>query len=216
MEDELFFPFFLKLGVHPFFMQDSSTPLRSSDRGIIDSLELGGIERRKAEETLFTTYSYFIDQGVRQYSISRDEAFDAYSDSVLIGIRQLSDSNFEGRSSIKTWLYRIFCNKCVDLLRKKTTNKQSVYHTLPVSEMLTELSDSSKTIIQQLVQEADMELLRKRLAETGDRCRELLVRSAEGYSDRELSAELGYKSADVVKTSRLRCLEKLRQLYKTS
>ncbi len=36
----------------------------------------------------------------------------------------------------------------------------------------------------------------------------------ENYSDKEIASFLQYKTADVVKTSRLRCLERLRKLYK--
>ena len=36
----------------------------------------------------------------------------------------------------------------------------------------------------------------------------------EGFMDQEIAVEMGYQSAAVVKTSRLRCLEKLRALYR--
>ena len=36
---------------------------------------------------------------------------------------------------------------------------------------------------------------------------------ADGYNDKEIATAMEYKTADVVKTSRLRCLDKLRQLY---
>ena len=61
----------------------------------------------------------------------------------------------------------------------------------------------------------DKETIRQKLSELGDSCRKMLWQWAEGYSDKEIAAALDYKTADVVKTSRLRCLEKLRQLYKT-
>jgi RNA polymerase sigma factor (sigma-70 family) len=184
------------------------------DQEIINSLRQQGVERRKGEDQLFTTHTYFIHEGMHKYSLLEEEAFDAYSDSVLAAITKITDGSFEGRSSIKTWLFQIFQNKCVDLLRKKTTNKNSIHKTLSVSDMLYQLSDASKTIIQQLVERADGDLLKMKLNELGAKCRELLMLSADGYSDKELSVQLAYKSADVVKTSRLRCLEKLRQLYK--
>jgi RNA polymerase sigma-70 factor (ECF subfamily) len=52
------------------------------------------------------------------------------------------------------------------------------------------------------------------LNELGENCRQLLMNWAEGLSDKQIAASMTYKSADVVKTSRLRCLEKLRQSYK--
>jgi RNA polymerase sigma factor (sigma-70 family) len=195
-------------------MSFSPNFLRKTDQAIINSLLQTGIERRKGEDQLFTTYSYFIREGMRKYSLQQEDAFDAYSDSVIAAIQKITDGSFEGRSSLKTWLFQIFQNKCVDLLRKKTTNKNSIHKTAPVSDMLYQLSDAAKTIIQQLVERADGDLLRERLNEIGTKCRELLLLSADGYSDKELSVQLAYKSTDVVKTSRLRCLEKLRQLYK--
>jgi len=187
---------------------------RSADQAIIHGLSQTGTERRKSEEALFTSYSYFIREGMHKYSLLEEEAFDAYADSVLAAIRRITDGSFEGRSSLKTWLYQIFQHKCVDLLRKKTTNKNSIHQTADISDMLYQLSDASKNIIQQMMEQTDIELLKKRLHELGAKCRDLLLLSAEGYSDKKLATELVYKTADVVKTTRLRCLQKLRQLYK--
>ena len=172
------------------------------------------IQKRKAEEQFFTTYAYFVKEGMKKYKISEEESLDAYSDSVLSAIEQISNGTFNGESSIKTYLYRIFHNKCVDLLRKKTTNKNSVHHTLSIPDMLMQLSDTARSVVQKLIDEADRELLTRKLNQLGDSCRKLLWFSAEGYTDREISVMMEYKTADVVKTSRLRCLEKLRTLYK--
>ncbi len=216
-ETDIFLPsiFLLKLlyTITP-AMGNSNTFFSQDDQQIIDNLKHGGASRRKGEEQLFTTYAYFIREGMRKYSIEEEDAFDAYSDSVLAAIEKITSGSFEGRSSLKTWLFQIFQNKCVDFLRKKSTNKNSVHNTISVTDMLYQLSDASKSIIQQLVEKADIHLLKQRLNELGTRCMELLTLSADGYSDKELSTELAYKSADVVKTTRLRCLEKLRQLYK--
>jgi RNA polymerase sigma factor (sigma-70 family) len=206
--------FFLILQYHYTSMRISTDSPHNTDQAIVNSLLQAGIERRKAEEQLFSNYTYFIREGMKKYSLQEEEAFDAYSDSVLSAIQKIISGNFEGRSSLKTWLFQIFQNKCVDLLRKKATNKNSVHKTITVSDMLHQLSDTSKTIVQQMMEKADWELLKKRVNELGDKCRELLMLSADGYSDREVAVQLEYKSADVVKTSRLRCLDKLRQLYK--
>ena len=195
-------------------MPIQATSLYQTDRDIIDHLLQGNGNRRRSEEHLFNAYAYFIKEGARKYRLAEDEAFDAYSDTILSAIEKITNRSFEGRSSLKTWLYQIFHNKCVDLLRKKTTNKSSVHQTASITDMLFQLSDTSKTVIQQLVEKADMDLLKQRLDELGGTCRELLHLSADGYSDKEIAISMEYKTADVVKTSRLRCLERLRQLYK--
>jgi RNA polymerase sigma factor (sigma-70 family) len=184
-----------------------------SDQEIIENLLLGQQASRKAEEQLFSTYSYYIKEGMRRYSLQEEEAFDAYSDTIISAVQSIVDGTFERRSSLKTYLYKVFMNRCVDVIRKNTTNKSSIYRTLEVSSMLQNMSDGAKNIIQQLAERSDLEEMKRRLSQLGDACKSLLMMFAEGYSDREIALSMEYKSADVVKTSRLRCLQKLRQQY---
>jgi len=142
-----------------------------------------------------------------------EQAFNVYADTILAAIEKIRNGSFEGRSSLKTWLYQIYHNKCVDLIRKSTTNKSSVHRTLTVDEALFQLTDPAKNVIQQMTEKTDWDLLKQKLKEIGDNCRQMLLHWADGNSDKQIAESMGYKTADVVKTSRLRCLEKLRQLY---
>jgi RNA polymerase sigma factor (sigma-70 family) len=197
-------------------MNNARGSLSTTDQQLIENLCQEGATKRKAEEELFNTYAYFIREGMNKYVLSEDEAFDAYADTILSAIDNIRKGSFEGRSTLKTWLYQVFFNKCVDLLRKRSTNKNSVYQTSSIDDMLLQFSDSGKSIVQQLIDKSDRAILKQKLNELGDGCRQLLTLSADGYSDKEVSVLMKYKTADVVKTSRLRCLEKLRQLYKTT
>ena len=94
------------------------------------------------------------------------------------------------------------------------TNKQRVFQTQSITDMFHQLSDNSRSVIQKLIDKTDWDLLKQRLQEIGENCRQLLTLFSIGHSDREIAGMLEYKTADVVKTSRLRCLEKLRKLYK--
>lgn len=183
------------------------------DSEIIRNLKKSKMVRRKAEEELFSRHIYFIRDGIYKYLLDKEDAFNAYSDTILQAIDSISGDRFEERSSLKTYLYRIFNNKCVDLIRKRTTNKSSVHQTAPISDMLAMISDPAKTVIQLLIEKNDIDLLKKKLEETGENCKQLLSMFAEGYNDKEIAMSMEYKSADVVKTSRLRCIDKLRQLY---
>ena len=184
-----------------------------SDEELIQNLQGNNLLKRKAEDALFKQYIYFIKEGVKKYALQEDEAFDAYSDTILQAIDNIRKGLFENRSALKTYLYRIFINKCVDLLRKKTTNKHSVHKSASISDMLILIADPAKTVVQQLIERTDMESLKNKLQELGESCRKLLMLFADGFSDREVSVLMEYKSADVVKTSRLRCVDKLRLLY---
>jgi len=82
-----------------------------------------------------------------------------------------------------------------------------------LDELLYVLPDDSRTIIEKLIEQYDMDLLRNRLKELGENCRQMIEAWGEGFMDKEIAVEMGYQSAAVVKTSRLRCLEKLRELY---
>jgi DNA-directed RNA polymerase specialized sigma24 family protein len=76
------------------------------------------------------------------------------------------------------------------------------------------ISDNARSIVQKLIDKADWSLLREKLKELEEKCRQLLMYWADNYSDKEIASFLNYKTADVVKTSRLRCMERLRKLYK--
>ncbi len=191
----------------------NSATLISNDDELIRSLKENKLVKRKAEEQLFNRHAYFIKEGMSKYSLEQEEAFNAYSDTILQAIDNFINTRFENRSSIKTYLYKIFNNKCVDLIRKKTTNKSIIYQTTPVSDMLEMISDPAKTVVQQLIEKNDGELLKAKLNEIGDNCKQLLLLYADGFNDKEIAELMEYKTADVVKTSRLRCLDKLRQLY---
>lgn len=169
--------------------------------------------KRQAENQLFARYAYFVSEGVRKYSLTEEDAFTAYSETILNTLDNIGKAAFESRSSLKTYLYKIYQNKCVDLIRKKTTNKSSIHQTASVTEMLEMFSDKAKNVIQQLIEKNDADLLRTRLNELGENCRKLLLFFADGYKDKEIAVFMEYKAAEVVKTTRLRCLGKLRRLY---
>ena len=89
-----------------------------------------------------------------------------------------------------------------------------IHQTVTISEMMTQLSDSSKSIVQKLIDQADYVQLKQKLDLLGEKCKQLLTLFAEGYTDKEIAAETEYKTGEVVKTSRIRCLEKLRLSFK--
>ena len=193
---------------------DSTGSFRYTDQEIIEQLRQSGTDKRRSEEQLFNRFAYFVREGMTKHALSEDESFNAYSDTILAALDNIYKDNFEARASLKTYLYQIFHNKCVDLLRKRTTNKNAVHRPEMISDRLMQLSDSARSIVQTLIDKADWQRLREKLNELEEKCRQILMFWGENYSDREIASFLQYKTADVVKTSRLRCLERLRKLYK--
>jgi RNA polymerase sigma factor (sigma-70 family) len=191
------------------------TIFSTGEREIIDNISSNGVERKKGEQRLFNRYTYLIKEAIYKYSLTYEEAVDVYSDTILSAIGKIASNDFRGQSSLKTWVYSIYHHKYVDLVRKKTTNKNSVHRASAIPDALLQVSDESRTIIQQLISKADHEILRQKLLQIGTPCKELLLYWADGYADKEITELMKYKTADVVKTTRLRCLEKLKQLYTT-
>ena len=58
-------------------MSNTITLYKASDGELINNLKGTGIDKKKAEEQLFTAYSYFIKEGERKYKFSHEDVFDA-------------------------------------------------------------------------------------------------------------------------------------------
>lgn len=181
------------------------------DIQILEGLKGEYAKRTRYEQILYRQYAYFIDEGTRKYNLNNDDSFSAYSDTILSAIHNIVNERFDGRSSLKTYLYQIFSNKCIDLIRKNTTNKHQVHKTMPVADAMSQLPDSARTVIDGLITSELKATVRKQLDAIGEKCRKLLLMFEDGLTDKEIAAILSYNTAAVVKTTRLRCLDKLRE-----
>lgn len=182
------------------------------DWEILAGLQGGVKERASWEKQFYQLYDYFIGQGCRKFRLSAEDSFSAYSDALLSAIRNIVTGKFDGSSTLKTYLFRIFSNKCIDLVRKNSINKSTVHRTMQVPELLAQLPDKAKSAIESLIHRNKMEALRANLQKLGEKCREILLLFEDGFSDRQIAEAMDYHNAAVVKTTRLRCIEKLREL----
>lgn len=186
------------------------------EQDLLYKLKSTGNLKRRGEEQLFHQYFYFIKVGLKKYSLTEENVCDAYTDSVLAAIESICKGSFQAKSSLKTFLYQIFHNKCVDVLRKKATHRGRAHQTTDIGRVQMNLLDNSETIIEHLVQKADADLVKRKLKQLPGRSQLLLLLSADGYTDEEIAVEMNFKTRHVVKTSRLRCIRALRQLSKAS
>lgn len=186
----------------------------ASDFEIIEafSTNQSPIELEKMENALYHQYAYFIKEGMKKYQLDEDDSFSAYTDALLSLIQNLVAKKFDGRSAIKTYLYQIFSNKCVDLIRKKTTKKEVVHQNRVIIEHLEMLPDTAKTIVEEMISRIDQNSLQVAIHNLGEKCREILLYYEQGFSDQQIAVHTGYQNAAVAKTSRLRCIGKLKAL----
>ena len=186
-----------------------------SDNAILNGIIGDGILQRNSENRLYEQFYYFIKDATFKHQLSEDEAASLYTDTILAFIDNVKNQRFEGKSSLKTYLHQIFSNKCVDFIRKTATNKMSVHETQPMQEWILAMPDDTKNILQKLISEHEIKLLKDRLKLLGEKCQLMLMAWGEGYSDSKIADDLGYQTANVAKVSRLRCLHRLRELYKS-
>ncbi|MFD2933306.1 RNA polymerase sigma factor [Spirosoma flavum] len=185
-----------------------------SDAELMVGIRAGGTQRRLYENKLYQKYQYLITDGTRKHRLTEDECASAYSDAVLTVLEHINSGRFEGRSELKTYLYQIFTNKCVDEIRKKTTNRSRVHYTTSLDDSLMQLPDEARSVVQHLIAQSDVEKLHQQLRDLGEKCRTMILSWGEGYSDDEIAQAMGYNSSAVAKTSRLRCIEKLRERFR--
>ena len=184
------------------------------DREILAGLQTGPGERASWELQFYRRYEYFIGQGCRKYRLSTEDSFSAYSDALLSAIQNIAGGRFDGSCSLKTYLFKIFSNKCIDQIRKNAMNKAAVHHSVASPELLTQLSDKARSAVELLIHRNKVETLREYMGKLGEKCRELLLLFEDGFTDKDIAEKMDYNSPAVVKTTRLRCIERLRELMK--
>lgn len=185
--------------------------MTDKDEEILRALAEPYSSRAKAEAALYSRFSYLKEEGMRKYHLQQEESFSAYSDTLISVLQNINAGKFDGRSSLNTYIYQIFSNKCVDIIRKNTTNKEQVHRAAEITDMLNQLPDNARTIVDKMIDNYKLDILKSKLNELGDKCKQMLVMYEEGCTDAEIASETGYQNASVVKTSRLRCLQKLKE-----
>jgi RNA polymerase sigma factor (sigma-70 family) len=186
------------------------------DEYIINGLLSNHQQRARFEKEFYLQYEYFIREGCRKFHITYEDSFSAYSDAVLAAINNIVNNRFDNKFSLKTYLFQIFHNKCVDLIRKISNNKQKVNQSTITPELLGHLPDTVKTVIEKLIDEEKISTVTAYLDVIDSKCKEILLLSVEGYTDKQIAEKMSYNSAAVAKTSRLRCREKIHKLFTAS
>lgn len=122
-----------------------------------------------------------------------------------------SIKNFDFRSSLLTWIYKITVNECYDYLRKKRVRKL-VYESDFTAEdsLLMENSEPSMDLKAPVdVQLAQRDLIAKLLSKISDEDRSLiLLKEVEGHSVEELSQMTGMNE-NTIKVKLFRARQKL-------
>jgi RNA polymerase sigma-70 factor (ECF subfamily) len=172
------------------------------------------IRRCQAGETaafneLLGGYEGVVYNLARRYFADQAEAADAAQEAMIKIYRHIRD--FAGRSSFKTWVYRLTANACLDALRKK---KPPVYSLdapdggKPVSLAASEPGPEG------IAEQAELrEILTRLLAALPEKKRTVIIlRDIEGLSYEEIAWILGCATG-TVKSRLARAREELRRRF---
>ena len=117
------------------------------------------------------------------FSKDQDEVSDLFQE-VLVNLWK-SFPTFEGRSDIRTWVYRVAMNVCVSLERKKK-HRDTVPLTMDINPYEDENPNSKQ-----------MEMLRKRISLLGPFDRAIIMLWLENMSYDEIAAVVGISVKNV-------------------
>ncbi|MCI4668623.1 MAG: sigma-70 family RNA polymerase sigma factor [Bacteroidia bacterium] len=180
----------------------------ATDTDIIEGLRGDAATRKKFEYLLYRKFAYLVPSRPGKYRLDEDEARDAYTDSFLAVVDNITSGKFRGEASLKTYISRIFRNKCVDRFRKNSTVKVEWLDEFP------DISDPSKDFLRKIMGREEMNGLLQWLKQLGERCQELLMLSGQGYSPSEIAEQMDFKTPRSASSQRYKCLEKLKTLIK--
>jgi len=148
--------------------------------------------------TLFEEWRPMI-HAVATRMVGPDEADDVVMETFLKAWRALP--KFNARASLKTWLYRICNNCCLDFLRKRKRRRERVMPEDEADErQISDLQDDSQPAADEnLLASEQRQLLQQALAQMDETHRNvLLLHYAEDMSTKDIAAATGVSLGTVL------------------
>lgn len=185
--------------------------MQYTDDYLIAEIQAGGSRQEQAIKRLYEQNFHMARLGGRKYRTLDDEDLVTAFNSAVIALRQQLISNaFRGESSLSTYLTRIFSNRCIDLLRRKSRSRMESMETVREKAGDDDILDS-------LVRSDRLKLAMTLLRQLGDACRQILLDSEYwGYNSEEIAERIGFSTANSVNSKKYSCLQKLRQMLVNS
>lgn len=178
-----------------------------SDEEILIGIKAGGSEAQRVTNHLYDRYAGLIYDGIKKYRLSEEDAVDVYADAIIAVGLQIQQDKFRGDSKLKTYLFRVFYNRCLNKIRDNKAKHIDLIHELP------DYPTTGKSILQTLITQEEVDTLIQYLDQLGEQCKKIiLMRDYYGYSPEEIATEIGFKNARSVSSMKARCRAKLKQL----
>lgn len=177
-----------------------------------------------SEQVRRWTQSYLVDYfsdcchsfKIRYILWDEEDRKSCFTDAFLDFLDKAGDKRYEfyERIALKSFFFSIYHKKCVDLKRKKTANKNrsNQFWTDEDDKLLKRLSVPARALVEASAFEFAAAHLRAAVSELGGNCAKIISRfHLQGWSLEEISEEMGM-TLNSVKTTKSRCLDKLREI----
>jgi RNA polymerase sigma factor (sigma-70 family) len=172
-----------------------------TDQKFIDSIQTGGGVMQKAVEWFYRDNYGLVYKMVGAHKLDKEEGLDAYSDALTAFVENIRNDKFRGDSKCSTYFIRIFNNKCIDIIRKKTTNRV-VRNTISLENMGSEPVQNDAEEDQNMDYSASF-------VELSGICREVLMDWSDGYTMEEIALRNGLRNAHTARSKRYNCFKQL-------
>ncbi|MEO0471639.1 MAG: sigma-70 family RNA polymerase sigma factor [Bacteroidota bacterium] len=180
---------------------------KHTDQQIIDGIRAGGTSKQRFTNYIYEQYAGFVYKGMRQYRLTKEEALDAYTDAVVGLCRRIEQADFQMDGNLPGYLYRSFCNRCVDRVRKHTSIG------IETVELMPQLPETARGILKELLLKEEFSGLLQLMNQLGERCKQILLDADYwGFSVAEMVEKFEFKDANGLSSQKYRCMTKLRKL----
>ena len=179
-----------------------------SDQLILEGIQAGGAKQELAIKRLYEQYFHLVYNGRKKYhQLSDDDLLTAYNSAIVSLRRHILNQSFRGDASLWTYLNKIFYNKCIDIIRKVSSNKVDAYENLPDRE------DEQGTVLSRMTVNEEFDQLVAQLTQLGEPCKQIIMDSEyHGYNSEEIAQRVGFSNARSVNSKKYSCLQRLRKL----
>jgi len=161
------------------------------DEEIVAGILAGGSQRQKYTNYLYDRYHRYIYTGIKKYKISLEQAQEAFADALIGVCKQIDNQKFRGESSISSYLFRAFSNRCVDKLRSATSyiGEEELEDHLNVPAY-------AHNMLQRMELKESWQQVSQLMDELGEQCKRLILDSEYfGFTMDELAQKMGFNKA---------------------
>ena len=176
---------------------------------LIDKIKSGGQENLVE---IYKTYKTgFIKWAQQHFHCTQEEAEDTYQDLIIAFYENVKSGKLSTLNcSFKTYLFAIGKNILLSKAKKKDKKPLNV-------EDIPEIADQDALVLEKISLNEKQSILLKSLETLGEPCQSILrLYYYDKLSIKEIVKTLNYKSENVVKVQKVRCMKRLKSVLEES